>query len=237
MRTGKGLADLDEMASRVSQIPGVTKVSGVTRPPTGERLDQAELAWQNGQIGDKKMAGAVAEGNSRKDDLTKLTDGADQLADGLAQLDSTVRTAFTPLAGILTQAQSAGTQVNQFRPLLQQLSATAPPAVDQAIQSGPGLRPLANQAQKRNHSTRPTRRRPQHLTLVRHHPHNAPKSATRSRSWSLCATTDSSTKSPTSGGTATIPPPMPPLVAPSPTSRTQSPHWTRHSEPWVTPPT
>ena len=144
MRTGKGLADLDEMASRVSQIPGVTKVSGVTRP-TGERLDQAELAWQNGQIGDK-MAGAVAEGNSRKDDLTKLTDGADQLADGLAQLDSTVRTAFTPLAGILTQAQSAGTQVNQFRPLLQQLSATAP-AVDQAIQSGPGLRPLANQAQ------------------------------------------------------------------------------------------
>ncbi|KAA0112644.1 RND family transporter [Mycolicibacterium sp. P9-22] len=144
MRTGRGLADLDEMASRVSQIPGVTKVSGVTRP-TGERLDQAELAWQNGQIGDK-MAGAVAEGNSRKDDLAKLTGGADQLADGLAQLDSTVRTALTPLAEILTQAQSAGTQVNQFRPLLQQLSATAP-AVDQAIQSGPGLRPLSNQAQ------------------------------------------------------------------------------------------
>ena len=92
------------------------------------------------------MAGAVAEGNSRKDDLAKLTGGADQLADGLAQLDSTVRTALTPLAGILTQAQSAGTQVNQFRPLLHQLSATAP-AVDQAIQSGPGLRPLANQAQ------------------------------------------------------------------------------------------
>ena len=84
MRTGKGLADLDEMASRVSQIPGVTKVSGVTRP-TGERLDQAELAWQNGQIGDK-MAGAVAEGNSRKDDLAKLTNGADQLAGPLQHL-------------------------------------------------------------------------------------------------------------------------------------------------------
>ncbi|CAJ1506364.1 MULTISPECIES: RND family transporter [Mycobacteriaceae] len=144
MRTGKGLADLDEMASRVSQVPGVTKVSGVTRP-TGERLDQAQLAWQNGQIGDK-MAGAVADGNARRDDLTKLTDGADQLAGGLAQLDTTVRTALTPLAGILTQAQSAGAQVNQFRPLLQQLSATAP-AVDQAIQAGPGLRPLADQAQ------------------------------------------------------------------------------------------
>ncbi|CPX75068.1 MMPL domain-containing protein [Mycobacteroides abscessus] len=143
MRTGKGLADLDEMASRISQVPGVTTVSGVTRP-TGERLDQAQLAWQNGQIGDK-MAAAVADGNARRDDLTKLTDGADQLAGGLAQLDASVRTALAPLAAILTQAQSAGTQVNQFRPLLQQLSATAP-AVDQAIQSGPGIRPLADQA-------------------------------------------------------------------------------------------
>ncbi|MDQ2637627.1 MAG: RND family transporter, partial [Actinomycetota bacterium] len=143
MRTGKGLADLDEMASRVSQIPGVTKVSGVTRP-AGERLDQAELAWQNQQIGDK-MAGAVADGNARKADLAKLTNGADQLAAGLAQLDTTLRTALTPLSGILSQAQSAGTQIQRFRPLLQQLSATAP-TVDQAIQSGPGLRPLADQA-------------------------------------------------------------------------------------------
>ena len=144
MRTGKGLADLDEMASRVSQVPGVTKVSGVTRP-TGARLEQAQISWQNGQIGDK-MAGSVADGNARKADLAKLTSGADQLAGGLAQLDTTLRTALTPLTGILTQAQSAGTQIQRFRPLLQQLSATAP-AVDQAIQAGPGLRPLAEQAQ------------------------------------------------------------------------------------------
>lgn len=62
-------------------------------------------------------------------------------------LHTTVRTALTPLTAILTQAQSAGTQAQQFRPLLQQLSATAP-AVDRAIQSGPGLRPLAEQAQR-----------------------------------------------------------------------------------------
>ena len=35
MRTGTGLADLEELASRVSQIAGVTKVVGVTRP-TGQ---------------------------------------------------------------------------------------------------------------------------------------------------------------------------------------------------------
>lgn len=143
MRTGKGLADLDEMASRIAQIPGVTKVSGVTRP-AGARLDEAQLSWQNGQIGDK-MADAVADGNTRKDDLAKLTNGADQLAGGLAKLDTTLRTALTPLTGIL-QAQSADAPMRQLQPLLQQLSTTAP-NIDQAIQSGPGLRPLAEQAQ------------------------------------------------------------------------------------------
>lgn len=144
MRTGKGLADLDEIASRVSQLPGVIKVFGVTRP-AGTRLDQAQLSWQNGQIGDK-MASAVADGNARKQDLAKLTDGADQLAGGLAKLDTTLRTALTPLTGILTQAQSKGVLTQRFRPLLQQLSATVP-AVDEAIRSGPGLRQQAEQAQ------------------------------------------------------------------------------------------
>ncbi|ETA91825.1 RND family transporter [Mycobacterium intracellulare] len=144
MRTGKGLADLDEMASRVSQLPGVTKVSGVTRP-TGARLDQAQLSWQNGQIG-TKMADAVAKGDAHKTDLTKLTGGADQLAGGLAQLDTTLRAALTPLTGILSQAQSSGAQFQRFRPLLQQLSATTP-TIDQAIRSGPGLRQEAQQAQ------------------------------------------------------------------------------------------
>jgi RND superfamily putative drug exporter len=144
MRTGKRLADLDEVASRVAQIPGVTNVFGVTRP-AGERLDQARLSWQNGQIGDK-MASAVADGNAKKADLAKLTAGADLLAHGLAQLDTMLRTALTPLASVASQAQSAGVQVEQFRPLLQQLSG-ASPAVDQALRSGPELRPAAEQAE------------------------------------------------------------------------------------------
>ncbi len=144
MRTGKGLADLDEMASRISQIPGVVKISGVTRP-AGTRLDQAQLSWQNRQIGDK-MAGAVADGNSRRDDLAKLTDGANQLANGLAQLDTSVRTALKPLGPVLTQAQSAGQDFQRFAPLLHQLSATSP-SIDNAIQAGPGIRPLAERTQ------------------------------------------------------------------------------------------
>ncbi|MEZ0353972.1 RND family transporter [Mycobacterium sp. pR1184] len=127
MRSAKGLADLDEMASRLAQLPGVTRVSGVTRP-TGKRLDQAQLSWQNKQIGDK-MAGAVADGEAHEDDLAKLTHGADQLAAGLDQLDTTLRRALTPVAGLLTQAQSVGQQLQNHRPLFES-----------------GLRPLAQQA-------------------------------------------------------------------------------------------
>lgn len=143
MRTAKGLADLDEMASRLAQLPGITRVSGITRP-TGKRLDQAELSWQNGQIGDR-MAGAVADGQAHEDDLGKLTDGADQLAAALGQLDTTLRRALTPLAGLLSEAQAAGQRLQNSRPLLQQLATTAP-RIDEALHTGAGLRPLADQA-------------------------------------------------------------------------------------------
>ncbi|WP_083177759.1 MMPL/RND family transporter [Mycobacterium scrofulaceum] len=143
MRTAKGLADLDSLASRVAQLPGVTRVSGVTRP-TGARLDQAQLSWQNGQIGDK-MAGAVADGQAHRDDLAKLTNGADQLAAGLGQLDTTLRRALTPLTDLLGRPGMGGQQLQNARPLLEQLNATAP-AVDRAMRTGAGLRPLAQQA-------------------------------------------------------------------------------------------
>ncbi len=145
MRTGKGLADLDEMASRVAQVPGVTKVSGVTRP-TGTRLDQAQLAWQNGQIGDK-MAGRRRRRQrpQRRPRQTHQRRRPTRRRAGPTRHHPAHRpdpTGRDPRP----KPRSAGTQVDQFRPLLQQLSATAP-AVDQAIQSGPGLRPLAEQAE------------------------------------------------------------------------------------------
>ncbi|OBH77076.1 hypothetical protein A5681_08535 [Mycobacterium scrofulaceum] len=141
MRTARTLADLDALASRVAQLPGVTRVAGVTRP-TGNRLDQAQLSWQNGQVGDK-MARAVADGEAHKDDLARLTDGADQLAAGLGKLDTTVRRALTPLTDLLSQ--NGGRQLQNARPLLEQLNATGP-VLDQAVHTGPELRPLAQQA-------------------------------------------------------------------------------------------
>ena len=143
MRTGTGLADLEEMAFRVSQIAGVTKVVGVTRP-TGRRLEQAELAWQNGQIGDR-LSGAVDDGEGRKDQLKQLTDGADQLADGLTQLDAAVRTALAPMTSLLDRVQGAGGQIDGYRTVLKQLNAMAP-NIDRALADRASLRPLAVRA-------------------------------------------------------------------------------------------
>ncbi|KMO70989.1 RND family transporter [Mycolicibacterium chlorophenolicum] len=143
LRTAKSLADLDELASRISQVAGVTTVAGVTRP-TGRRLDQAQLSWQNGRIGDK-MAAAVADGRAHEDDLARLTSGADQLAAGLGQLDTTLRRALNPLAGILSRAQASTQTLENAQPLLRQLDSAAP-SIDQALRNGAGLRPLAQQA-------------------------------------------------------------------------------------------
>ncbi len=143
MRTGTGLADLEELASRVSQIAGVTKVVGVTRP-TGQRLQQAELAWQNGQIGDK-LGDAVLDGEGHKDQLKQLTDGADQLADGLTQLDTGVRKALGPMSGLLDRLQGAGGPPDGDRAVLKQLNAMAP-NIDRALADRASLRPLAMRA-------------------------------------------------------------------------------------------
>ena len=50
LRTPRALADLEQMAQRVSQLPGIAMVRGVTRP-TGESLEQARATYQAGQVG------------------------------------------------------------------------------------------------------------------------------------------------------------------------------------------
>ncbi|MCX6468726.1 MAG: RND family transporter [Corynebacteriales bacterium] len=144
MRTAQGLADLDQMASRVAQTPGVTRVVGVTRP-TGERLQQAQLSYQNDQIG-SKITEQTRGAQTRKDDLNLLKTGSSQLAGGLALLRDQITTNLAPLGGLLGQASAAGGQLAQYRPLVDQL-ASAAPALDQFSQQAPQLSRLARQAQ------------------------------------------------------------------------------------------
>lgn len=99
LRTPKALADMEEMARRVSQMPGVAMVRGITRP-MGESLEQAGLAYQAGEVG-SKLNDASQQINDRTDDLNKLTNGADQLADSLGDVRNQVGQAVAGVGGLV----------------------------------------------------------------------------------------------------------------------------------------
>lgn len=136
MRTAQGLADLEQMAGRVSQLPGVSSIVGVTRP-TGERLDESKLSWQNGQMADA-LSTQVTQGQERRSQLDELTSGADQLAAGLSQLDASVDAAAGPLAATLTRLQAAGGQLAGYEQLLADAQVAAA-LIDQIRAAGPQL--------------------------------------------------------------------------------------------------
>ncbi|MEP9415548.1 RND family transporter [Gordonia sp. VNQ95] len=140
LRTAAGLADLEQMAARVAQIPGVTRVVGITRP-TGERLQQAQLPWQNAHIA-ARVQESVNGGEARRGDLAALAAGADQLADALSELNSQIADNLGPLDSLLTEAQRAGAQATRYRPLLDRLAENSA-VLDQLGRAATGLGPAA----------------------------------------------------------------------------------------------
>lgn len=88
LRTPQALADLEQMAQRVSQIPGIAMVRGVTRP-TGQSLEEARATHQAGEVG-RQLGDASGLITERTGDLDRLTSGADQLADNLGDVRTQV---------------------------------------------------------------------------------------------------------------------------------------------------
>lgn len=107
LRTSRSLADLDQMAQRVSQLPDIAAVRGITRPD-GQPLDQAKLSSQAGAVGGK-LQDASTQINERTNDLDALTSGADKLATSLAEVRDQLRGA----AGPATQLTATVAQVQQ----------------------------------------------------------------------------------------------------------------------------
>jgi RND superfamily putative drug exporter len=99
LRTPRGLADLEEMARRVSQVPGVAAVRGITRP-MGQPLEQARVSWQAGEVGDKLQEGA-GQITGHTGDLDKLTDGANLMAAKLGDVREQVNRAVATAGGLL----------------------------------------------------------------------------------------------------------------------------------------
>ncbi|HEX7321924.1 MAG TPA: RND family transporter [Mycobacterium sp.] len=98
LRNPRSLADLEQMAQRVSQLPDIAMVRGVTRP-TGETLDEAKLSYQAGKVGDK-LSDAASKINGANGDLDALTNGSRQLADSLSAIAGTVNHAISAINGV-----------------------------------------------------------------------------------------------------------------------------------------
>jgi putative drug exporter of the RND superfamily len=117
LRTPQALADMEQMAQRVAQLPNIAAVRGVTRP-TGQPLDQTKVSYQAGEIG-SKLEDASSQITNHTSDLDALSSGAHQLADSLANVRDQIYGAAqstTALTATLNQVQQGlgGTQAAQL---------------------------------------------------------------------------------------------------------------------------
>lgn len=101
LRTPKALADLEQMADRVSQLPNVAAVSGITRP-TGNVPEQFRATYQAGAIGTLLADGSTLI-KDHTNDLNRLVAGAGTLADNLGN----VRGQVVQLAASVQELENA----------------------------------------------------------------------------------------------------------------------------------
>jgi RND superfamily putative drug exporter len=104
LRGPRALADLEQMAQRISQVPGVGLVRGITRP-TGEPLEQTKATYQAGEVGSKLNEGSQQIVN-HDGDLKLLTNGANTLADSLGEVRGQVTSAIATVT-VLVDALSS----------------------------------------------------------------------------------------------------------------------------------
>ncbi|MDH6243367.1 RND family transporter [Mycobacterium sp. OTB74] len=84
LRTPQALADLEQMASRISQLPNIAMVSGITRP-LGTVPPEFRATYQAGIVGDRLSDGSnqIAQ---RASDLNRLAKGANTLSSNLGDV-------------------------------------------------------------------------------------------------------------------------------------------------------
>ena len=108
LRTPRALADLEQMADRVSQLPNIAAVSGITRP-TGTVPEEFRATYQAGAIGARLGAGSAAI-SDHNDDLNRLVKGADTLADNLGDVRGRVSQMVSGMQGLLDSFSSMRSQ-------------------------------------------------------------------------------------------------------------------------------
>ncbi|MCV7174994.1 MMPL family RND transporter, partial [Mycolicibacterium sphagni] len=108
LRTPQALADLEQMASRIAQLPDIALVSGVTRP-LGEVPPEFRATFQAGIVGARLAEGTAMIGE-RGDDLTELATGANTLADTLGEVRAQVNAIAPSLQTLLDAFSSVRTE-------------------------------------------------------------------------------------------------------------------------------
>jgi RND superfamily putative drug exporter len=108
LRTPRALADLEQMADRVSQLPNIAVVSGITRP-TGVVPEQFRATYQAGAIGARLGAGAALI-SDHTDDLNRLVKGSDTLADNLGDVRGQVHQMVSTIQGLIDAFTSMRSQ-------------------------------------------------------------------------------------------------------------------------------
>ncbi|SKG02537.1 MmpL family protein [Mycobacteroides abscessus subsp. massiliense] len=108
LRTPQALADLEQMASRIAQLPDVGLVSGVTRP-LGEVPPEFRATYQAGLVG-TRLADGSNQINQRSSDLNRLTSGANTLAGSLTDLRNQLNKITPGLQSLLEASNSLKTK-------------------------------------------------------------------------------------------------------------------------------
>lgn len=143
MRTPQALADLDQMAGRIAQLPGVGKVVGITRPD-GNKLTQATLAWQIGYVGDQ--LGRFTRGGSEQlgPQMDRLSKIADVVSSMMSDVDAGQLARLQQMVPqLLSMAQQQSGQIDRYQELLTEAQRAAP-LLQQAGDVGPALDSLVD---------------------------------------------------------------------------------------------
>ncbi|HCA52082.1 MAG TPA: MMPL family RND transporter [Mycobacterium sp.] len=99
LRTPQALADLEQIAERITQLPDIAMVTGMTRP-LGVVPDEFRATYQAGLVGDRLSNGAMMIAENM-DDLNQLAEGADALATGLTDVRVQVNQIASSLQGMV----------------------------------------------------------------------------------------------------------------------------------------
>lgn len=110
LRTPTALADLEQMATRISQLPDVVMVRGLTRPD-GEPLRQMKVSFQVGEVGSRLGEAATAI-TDHAGDLDKLADSGHELAGNLAQVRDQVTAASSSVSGLVAALNAIHAMMN-----------------------------------------------------------------------------------------------------------------------------